>query len=150
MPRTPLTEDQKNVLRKRLADARATRAAKQDAELEKYENPVVVAPQTTEIPMVSSHDEVVESPTTAANEPSATPMAPTSPMEVTLRSVVDKQPLEACIRDICWRGQTITITQRDYLSVVREVTPETPTFMTIVKEVERLLREGGYQFVREG
>ncbi len=139
MPRAPLTEEQKNRLREQLKVARAIRAAKLQATL--------IPP----IPSDRIDVEVTGSPTMAQkSKDEGLPVS--SKYEVTLESLIDKQPLEVCIRDVCWKGQTITITRANYQAITRheqEGSPVVP-YETIVDEVKRLLEEGGYKFrVRE-
>lgn len=144
MARKPLTEEQKAKLREQLAKARATRKAKLEGSL----------PDVPQQPENEVKDEATSppiTPKTAEVAPQATPTAygysPDRP--VVLVSLLDNQ-LEVCIRDVCWRGKEIVIDRNSYLSITRNETEDRTPYMTIVEEVERLLREGGYKFVRKG
>lgn len=138
MPRAPLTEEQKQVMRERLAKAREIKAAKFEESLKEPEgeaDPVLPATSAT----------------VAAPVATVAPVAPVVPgREVTLVSVIDKNPLDICIRDVCWRGQEITIRMQDYRAVVRNNPDDAPDYNTIVEEVKRLLTEGGFKFVIKG
>lgn len=143
-----------------LAKARAAKAAKLEASLDAVDKKVADAGGIEIIPTPVVEDVVPYEPTTpkedifvpsVAETPSTvTTEAPSldKPKEITLESL-DTRKLEVCIADVCWNGKEITITHDQHEGFVAKGN-DTFTYMDLVMEVARILKEGGYLFHEKG